>query len=93
MSSEELDSGDVVVRSLFASVNYKDALTALGKAKIVTRFPCTAGIDVCGEVTQSADPRFKPGDRVIAHGFGIGADHDGGYQEVNRFPADWLVKV
>ena len=93
MSSEELDSGDVVVRSLLASVNYKDALTALGKAKIVTRFPCTAGIDVCGEVTQSADPRFKPGDRVIAHGFGIGADHDGGYQEVNRFPADWLVKV
>ncbi len=44
-------------------------------------------------MTQSADPRFKPGDRVIAHGFGIGADHDGGYQEVNRFPADWLVKV
>jgi acrylyl-CoA reductase (NADPH) len=44
-------------------------------------------------VSESTDPRFKPGDRVIAHGFGIGADHDGGYQEVNRFPADWLVKV
>ncbi len=90
---EGLDAGNVVIRSLFASVNYKDALTALGRAKIVTRFPCTAGIDVCGEVTQSEDARYKPGDRVIAHGFGIGADHDGGYQEVNRFPADWLVKV
>ncbi len=88
-----LDDGNVVIRSLFASVNYKDALTALGRAKIVTRFPCTAGIDVCGEVTESADPRFKPGDRVVAHGFSIGANHDGGYQDVNRFPADWLVKV
>ena len=93
MTREDLDTGDVVIRSLFASVNYKDALTALGRAKIVTRFPCTAGIDVCGEVTESSDPRFNPGDCVIAHGFGIGADHDGGYQEVNRFPADWLVKV
>jgi acrylyl-CoA reductase (NADPH) len=93
MRTEELDAGNVVIRSLFASVNYKDALTALGKAKIVNRFPCTAGIDVCGEVTESADPAFKPGDRVIAHGFGLGADHDGGFQDVNRFPAAWLVKV
>ena len=93
MAEDELDAGEVVIGSLYASVNYKDALTALGKAKIVGRFPCTAGIDVCGEVSQSADPRFKPGDKVIAHGFGIGADHDGGYQEVNRFPADWLVKL
>lgn len=90
---DDLDAGEVTIRSLFASVNYKDALTALGRAKIVNRFPCTAGIDVAGEVTASADPRFKAGDLVIAHGFGIGADHDGGYQEVNRFPADWLVKV
>ena len=93
MSREDLAKGEVEIRSLFASVNYKDALTALGKAKIVNRFPCTAGIDVCGEVTASTDARFKPGEIVIAHGFGIGADHDGGYQEVNRFPADWLVKA
>ena len=93
LPADQLDAGNVVIRSLYASVNYKDALTALGRAKIVTRFPCTAGIDVCGEVTQSEDARFKPGDQVIAHGFAIGADHDGGYQDVNRFPADWLVKV
>lgn len=93
MTRDELDKGEVTIRSLFASVNYKDALTALGKAKIVGRFPCTAGIDVCGEVTESTDARFKAGDIVIAHGFGIGADHDGGYQQINRFPADWLVKL
>jgi acrylyl-CoA reductase (NADPH) len=93
LDRDGLDTGNVVIRSLYASVNYKDALTALGRAKVATRFPCTAGIDVCGEVTESGDPRFKPGDCVIVHGFGIGADHDGGYQAINRFPADWLVKV
>src|SRR6478752_6181453 len=93
MPGDALDSGNVTIRSLFASVNYKDALTALGRAKIATRFPCTAGIDVCGEVSESGDARFKQGDLIVVHGFGLGADHDGGYQEVNRFPADWLVKV
>lgn len=93
MRREAFDTGEVTIRSLYASVNYKDALTALGKAKIANRFPVTAGIDVCGEVIASADARFAAGDRVIVHGFGIGADHDGGYQAENRFPADWLVRV
>jgi acrylyl-CoA reductase (NADPH) len=93
MRSEDLDEGNVVVRSLYASVNYKDALTALGKAKIATRFPVTAGIDVCGRVEQSGDARFRPGDHVIAHGFEIGAARDGGYQDTNRFPGDWLVRL
>ena len=93
ISSDALDAGDVVVRSQLSSVNYKDAMTALGRAKFVNRFPCTVGIDVCGEVVESADSRFAPGDRVFTHGLGLGADHDGGYQEINRFPADWLFKV
>lgn len=93
IAGDGLDAGNVVIRSLFASVNYKDALTARGRAKFVNRFPCTVGIDVCGEVVESSDSRFQPGDCVVAHGFGLGADHDGGYQQVNRFPADWLVKV
>lgn len=93
MKDDELEAGNVVIRSLFASVNYKDALTALGRAKVVNRFPCTVGIDVCGEVIESTDSRFRPGDRVCTHGFGLAADRDGSYQYFNRFPADWLVKV
>jgi putative YhdH/YhfP family quinone oxidoreductase len=90
---EALDVGNVTVRALFASVNYKDALTALGKAKVAMRFPLTAGIDLCAEVLHSEDARYVPGDVVLVHGFGIGADHDGGYQTVARFPADWLIKL
>ena len=91
MSIEALDSGEVVVRTAFASVNYKDALTALGRARIVRRFPCTAGIDLSGVVETSSDARFKPGDEVVVHSFGLAVEHDGGYAECGRFPADWVI--
>ena len=93
MSREELDAGDIVVRIAYASVNYKDALTARGKAKIALKFPLVAGIDLAGTVEESADARFKPGDDVIVHSFGLGADHDGGYAEFGRFPANWVIPL
>jgi putative YhdH/YhfP family quinone oxidoreductase len=93
MSRDEMDAGDVVVRIAYASVNYKDALTARGKAKIALKFPLVAGIDLAGIVEESADARFKTGDEVIVHSFGLGADHDGGYAEYGRFPADWIIPL
>jgi putative YhdH/YhfP family quinone oxidoreductase len=93
MSREELDQGNVVVRVAYASVNYKDALTARGKAKIAMKFPLVAGIDLAGTVDESEDPRFKKGDEVIVHSFGLGGAHDGGYAEYGRFPADWVIPL
>jgi acrylyl-CoA reductase (NADPH) len=93
MSHEELDKGNVVVRIAYASVNYKDALTARGKAKIALRFPLVAGIDLAGTVEASEDPRFRKGDAVIVHSFGLGGEHDGGYAEFGRFPADWVIPL
>ena len=93
MSLAELDSGNVVVRIAYSSVNYKDALTARGKAKIALKFPLVAGIDLAGTVEESADARFKAGDEVIVHSFGLGAEHDGGYAEFGRFPADWVIPL
>ena len=93
MTRDELDAGNVVVRIAFASVNYKDALTARGKAKIALKFPLVAGIDLAGTVEESADARFKAGDEVIVHSFGLGGDHDGGYAEFGRFPADWVIPL
>ena len=93
MSRDELDAGSVVVRVAYASVNYKDALTARGKAKIALKFPLVAGIDLAGTVEESADARFKAGDEVIVHSFGLGAEHDGGYAEFGRFPADWVIPL
>jgi acrylyl-CoA reductase (NADPH) len=93
MSMDQLDQGDVVVRVAYSSVNYKDALTARGKARIAMKFPLVAGIDLAGTVEASEDKRFKPGDEVIVHSFGLGAEHDGGYAEVGRFPADWVIPL
>jgi acrylyl-CoA reductase (NADPH) len=93
MPRDELDAGDVVVRIAYASVNYKDALTARGKARIAMKFPLVAGIDLAGTVEESADARFKAGDEVIVHSFGLGAEHDGGYAEFGRFPGDWIISL
>lgn len=93
MARSELDAGDVLIRVAFASVNYKDALTTRGKAKIARKFPLVAGIDLAGVVESSNDRRFRAGDEVIVHNHGLGVDHDGGYAEFGCFPADWVIPL
>ena len=90
---EQLDAGEVTIRVHYSSINYKDALAATGAGKIIRRFPCVGGIDLCGEVVESADARFKPGDKVIATSFDIGVAHHGGYAEYARVPAGWVVPL
>jgi acrylyl-CoA reductase (NADPH) len=93
MDESRLDSGEVTIRVAYSSVNYKDALAATGAGKIIRRFPCVGGIDLSGTVIKSADPRFKEGDAVIATSFDIGVAHHGGYAEIARVPADWVVPL
>ena len=93
MDESRLDSGEVTIRVAYSSVNYKDALAATGAGKIIRRFPCVGGIDLSGIVIKSADPRFKEGDAVIATSFDIGVAHHGGYAEIARVPADWVVPL
>ncbi len=93
ISLEDLDKGEVLLRAAFSSVNYKDALAATGAGKIMRRFPMTGGIDVAGEVAVSSDTRFREGDRVLVTGYGMSEDHDGGYSEWVRVPADWVVPL
>ena len=93
LAAEQLDAGEVTIRVHYSSINYKDALAATGAGKIIRRFPCVGGIDLCGEVVDSADARFKPGDKVIATSFDIGVAHHGGYAEYARVPAGWVVPL
>ncbi len=90
---EQLDAGEVTIRVHYSSINYKDALAATGAGKIIRRFPCVGGIDLAGEVVDSADARFAPGDQVIATSFDIGVAHHGGYAEYARVPAAWVVPL
>lgn len=93
MDENQLDPGEVTIRVAFSSVNYKDALAATGAGRIIRRFPCVGGIDLSGIVIKSSDPRFREGDAVIATSFDIGVAHHGGYAEVARVPADWVVPL
>lgn len=93
LTAARLDAGEVTIRVHYSSINYKDALAATGAGKIIRRFPCVGGIDLCGEVVESADARFAPGDKVIATSFDIGVAHHGGYAEYARVPAGWVVAL
>ena len=93
LNAADFHAGEVTIRVAYSSVNYKDALAATGAGKIIRRFPCVGGIDLCGVVVDSVDQRFKAGDRVIATSFDIGVAHHGGYAEQARVPADWVLRL
>ena len=86
-------AGDVTVRVAYSTVNYKDGLAITGKAPVVRSFPMVPGIDLAGSVTQSDNPRWKPGDRVLLNGFGVGETHWGGLAQMARVKGDWLVAL
>ena len=93
LTLDDLDPGEVVIQVHYSSVNYKDALAATGAGKVIRRFPCVGGVDAAGVVASSSDIRFKAGDEVIVTGYGMGVEHDGGYAEYVRVPADWVVPL
>ena len=89
----ELMDGDVTVAVEWSTLNYKDGLAVTGKAPVVRRFPMIAGIDFAGTVAQSSHPNWKPGDKVICTGWGMGETHLGAYAEKARVKGDWLVRL
>jgi NADPH2:quinone reductase len=94
MGLDELSPGEVVFKTAFSSVNYKDALAATGTGgKIIRSYPLVGGIDAAGTVVSSSDTRFKAGDEVICTSYDMGVAHNGGYAEYCRAPADWIVPL
>ena len=84
----DLDPGEVVIKSQFAAVNYKDARAVTGVGNVISRFPCVPGVEVAGTVVESADPGFKAGERVtVQGGREFGMRRDGAYSEYVRVPA------
>lgn len=93
LSQSDLPPGEVTIRVLFSSVNYKDALALTPKGGVVRDYPIVPGIDITGEVVESQSPDFSVGDQVLAHGYQIGTAHHGGYAEYARLPADQVVAL
>lgn len=90
----EIGRGEVVFKTAYSSVNFKDALAATGVGgKIIRNYPLIGGIDAAGTVLSSSDARFKAGDEVICTSYDMGVAHDGGYAGICRVPADWVVPL
>jgi acrylyl-CoA reductase (NADPH) len=90
---KNLMEGDVTVRVEYSTVNYKDGLAVTGKAPVVRRWPMIAGIDLAGTVESSSNPDWKPGDKVVLNGWGLGETHLGGYAQKARVKGEWLVRL
>ena len=93
MDEAELMPGDVDLDVTHSAINFKDGLAVTGERPVVRRFPMIPGVDLAGRVTRSTHPDFKPGDRVVATGCGVGESHFGGFAEKARLSGDWLTHL
>lgn len=93
VGDDSLGPGVVTIKVHFSSANFKDGLAVTPGGGVVRSYPIVPGIDLTGEVIDSEDPAFAPGDLVIAHGYDIGVAHNGGFAEYARVPAEWVVKL
>jgi acrylyl-CoA reductase (NADPH) len=93
LAQADLMPGDVTVRVSHSTINYKDGLALTGKAPVVRKWPMIPGIDFAGKVIASDNASCKVGDAVVLNGWGLGETHYGGYSQVARVKADWLVPL
>ncbi len=93
LDESQLPAGDVLVRPDYSTLNYKDGLAITQRGPVVRQWPMVAGIDGAGTVLQSSHPSWKPGDRFIHNGWGVGESHWGCLAQRARLQGDWLVEL
>ena len=93
ISIDDLSEGDVVIRGEWSGINYKDALAATGKGKILQKYPLVGGIDVAGEVVSSECERFSPGDKILVTGCNLSEKRDGGYSQYLRVDSNSVIAL
>ncbi len=92
-SLDDLPEGELVVKVHYSSLNFKDALSAVGNPGVTRNFPHTPGIDAAGEVVSCVDGSFQPGDPVIVTSYDLGMETDGGFGQLIRVPSKWAIKL
>ncbi len=92
-SVDDLPDGDVLIKVHYSSLNYKDALSAIGNRGVTRKYPHTPGIDASGVVVDSKSSDFRAGDNVIVTSYDLGMNRSGGFAQYIRVPAEWVVKL
>jgi acrylyl-CoA reductase (NADPH) len=93
LDDAQLPDAAVTVRVEYSTVNYKDGLAITGKSPVVRKFPMVPGIDLAGVVESSTSEAWRPGERVLLNGWGVGEGHWGGFSQKARVKAEWLQNV
>src|SRR6201996_3430995 len=93
IEESELPDAPVTVRVEYSTINYKDGLAITGKSPVVRKFPMVPGIDLAGVVEKSTSENWRPGDRVLLNGWGVGESHWGGLAQKARLNAEWLQRL
>jgi len=92
-STDDLPPGELLVKVHYSSLNFKDALSAVGNPGVTREFPHTPGIDAAGEVVECSDGSFTAGEKVIVTSYDLGMETDGGFGQMIRVPSRWALKL
>ncbi len=92
LDSGELPAGEVLIQVAYSSLNFKDALSASGNKAVTRKYPHTPGIDAAGVVVESSSGSISAGDEVIVMGYDLGMNTAGGFGQLIRVPADWVLR-
>ncbi|CAH8296657.1 putative YhdH/YhfP family quinone oxidoreductase [Mariniflexile fucanivorans] len=93
MPFKPLETGDLLIKVHYSSINYKDALSASGNKGVTRQYPHTPGVDAVGTVVTSKSDLFKADEKVIVTSYDLGMNTDGGFAEYIKVPAAWAVKL
>jgi acrylyl-CoA reductase (NADPH) len=93
LNEVDLTDGDVLIKVLYSTINYKDALAISGKAPVIRRFPMIPGIDLVGVVEQCDNDKFNVGDYVLLNGYGVGEKYLGGLSQKARINSEFLIPL
>ncbi len=93
LGAGDLPDGDVTIAVDWSAINYKDGMVTRPGNRVARISPLIPGVDLVGTVVGSVDPAVEVGSQVIAQGYDLGVAHHGGFSQLARVPAGWVVPL
>lgn len=89
----KIEEGEILIKTSYSSLNYKDALSSVGNPGVTRNFPHITGIDVSGTVEESNSEEFEKGEKVVVTGYDLGMNTNGGHSQFVKVPSSWVIKI